>query len=80
MDKCSAQRKRNRKTLKQKERNYFGARSRSVSLKNLVIWNQKYDDNPFLNLTFCSRFWILFYCICLLFFVTLVLLEVDNEA
>ena len=40
----------------------------SAYLKNLVIWNQKYNDNPFLNLTFCSRFCMSLYCICLLFF------------
>ena len=34
--------------------------------------NEKYNNNLFLNLTFCSRF-------CLLFFVTLALFEVNNE-
>ena len=53
--------------------------SRSISSKNLVIWHQKYSDDPFLSLTFRSHFCISFDCNCLLFFVTLALSEVNNE-
>ena len=65
---------------RKKQRNQSGGQSRNVSLKNLVIFSQEYNDNPFPKLTFCSRFFIWFYCICLLFFVALGLLEVNNEA
>ena len=68
-----------KKTKKRKkQRNQSGSQSRNISLKNLVIFSQEYNDNPFLKLTFCSCFFISFYYICLLFFVALGLLEVNN--
>ena len=71
--------KKNKKTLQQKrKKRHWWTKSKHL-LEKTCNMESKYNNNTFLNLTFCSRFCILFYCICLLFFVTLALLEVINE-
>ena len=41
--------------------------SNGVYLKNLIIWNKKYNVNPFFNLTFSSIYCILSVFVCALF-------------
>ena len=43
------------KMFSTKEKIQICGQGRSVSLKNLAIWNQKHSDNLFLNLTFCRN-------------------------
>ena len=44
--KMLSSKKKIKKLWSKKESDQIGGRIRSVSLKNLVIWNQKYNKNP----------------------------------
>ena len=77
--KIISSKKKNQKTLKQKRKKQkCWSKSKRFLEKPCSIYSS-ITIIQFLKLTFCSRFYISFYCICLLFFVTLALLELSNE-